>query len=183
MLQKLTDFFAVYRDRKMLAMLALGFASGFPFPLVFNTLSLWLKFDNLSLEIIGIFSLSKLPYSFKWLWAPLIDKIRLPLLGPMGQRRSWALFAQILIAVAVIALAFSSPAENYLVSFGLAVFLAVSSATLDIALDAYRVESFPPAGQAAASASFVTGYRLGFLFSGAALSTWPKFLTGMPFIC
>lgn len=55
MLQKLTDFFAVYRDRKMLAMLALGFASGFPFPLVFNTLSLWLKFDNLSLEIIGIF--------------------------------------------------------------------------------------------------------------------------------
>ena len=167
MLQKLTDFFAVYRDRKMLAMLALGFASGFPFPLVFNTLSLWLKFDSLSLEIIGIFSLSKLPYSFKWLWAPLIDKIRLPLLGSMGQRRSWALFAQILIAVAVIALAFSSPAENYLVSFGLAVFLAVSSATLDIALDAYRVENFPPAGQAAASASFVTGYRLGFLFSGA----------------
>ena len=167
MLKKITDFFAVYRDRKMLIMLALGFASGFPFPLVFNTLSLWLKFDNLSLEIIGIFSLSKLPYSFKWLWAPLIDKIRLPLLESMGQRRSWALLAQIFIAIAIIAIAFSNPAENYLVSFILAVFLAVSSATLDIALDAYRVESFPLSGQAAASASFVTGYRFGFLFSGA----------------
>ena len=167
MLQKIAAFFNVYRDRKMLIMLALGFASGFPFPLVFNTLSLWLQSDNLALEIIGIFSLSKLPYSFKWLWAPLADKIRLPLLWKLGQRRSWALLSQALILLAILALACSKPEQHYLLTFALAVFLAFCSATLDIALDAYRVESFTTPEQAAASASFVTGYRFGFLFSGA----------------
>ena len=167
MLQKIAAFFNVYRDRKMLIMLALGFASGFPFPLVFNTLSLWLQSDNLALEIIGIFSLSKLPYSFKWLWAPLADKIRLPLLWKLGQRRSWALLSQALILLAILALACSQPEQHYLLTFALAVFLAFCSATLDIALDAYRVESFTTQEQAAASASFVTGYRFGFLFSGA----------------
>ena len=167
MLQKIAAFFNVYRDRKMLIMLALGFASGFPFPLVFNTLSLWLQSDNLALEIIGIFSLSKLPYSFKWLWAPLADKIRLPLLWKLGQRRSWALLSQTLILFGILALACSQPEQHYLLTFALAVFLAFCSATLDIALDAYRVESFTTQEQAAASASFVTGYRFGFLFSGA----------------
>ena len=167
MLQKIAAFFNVYRDRKMLIMLALGFASGFPFPLVFNTLSLWLQSDNLALEIIGIFSLSKLPYSFKWRWAPLADKIRLPVVWKLGQRRSWALLAQTLILVGILALACSQPNQHYLLTFALAVFLAFCSATLDIALDAYRVESFTTQEQAAASASFVTGYRFGFLFSGA----------------
>jgi len=167
MLNKITSFLNIYNDKKMLTMLALGFASGFPFPLVFNTLSLWLQSDNMALEIIGIFSLSKLPYSFKWIWAPLTDKIRLPIINKLGQRRSWALSAQILIFVAIICLAFSSPAQNHLLTFSLALFLAFASATLDIALDAYRVESFSSQAQAAASASFVTGYRLGFLFSGA----------------
>lgn len=167
MLKKITSFLNIYNDRKMLTMLALGFASGFPFPLVFNTLSLWLQSDNMALEIIGIFSLSKLPYSFKCIWAPLTDKIRLPLISKLGQRRSWALAAQILIFSAIICLAFSSPTQHHLLTFCFALFLAFASATLDIALDAYRVESFSPHAQAAASASFVTGYRLGFLFSGA----------------
>ncbi len=151
----------------MITMLALGFASGFPFPLVFNTLSLWLQSDNMALEIIGIFSLSKLPYSFKWIWAPLTDKIRLPFIHKLGQRRSWALLSQIFIFLAILGIAFSSPNQHHVLTFSFALFLAFASATLDIALDAYRVESFPSNAQAAASASFVTGYRLGFLFSGA----------------
>ena len=167
MLKKITAFLNIYNDKKMLAMLALGFASGFPFPLVFNTLSLWLQSDNMTLEIIGIFSLSKLPYSFKWIWAPLADKIRLPFISKLGQRRSWALLAQVLIFTTIICIAVSSPSKHHLLTFSFALFLAFASATLDIALDAYRVESFSPNAQAAASASFVTGYRLGFLFSGA----------------
>ena len=167
MLKKITAFLNIYNDKKMLAMLALGFASGFPFPLVFNTLSLWLQSDNMTLEIIGIFSLSKLPYSFKWIWAPLADKIRLPFISKLGQRRSWALLAQVLIFTTIICIAVSSPSKHHLLTFSFALFLAFASATLDIALDAYRVESFSPHAQAAASASFVTGYRLGFLFSGA----------------
>jgi len=178
MLQKINSFFKIYNDHKMITMLALGFASGFPFPLVFNTLSLWLQADNMALEIIGIFSLSKLPYSFKWIWAPLIDKIRIPLIHKLGRRRSWALFAQILIFLAILCIAFSSPNQHHILTFSFALFLAFASATLDIALDAYRVESFSQNAQAAASASFVTGYRLGFLFSGAGalflaeITTW-----------
>ncbi len=167
MLKKIVSFLQIYNDRKMLLMLALGFASGFPFPLVFNTLSLWLQADNMALEIIGVFSLSKLPYSFKWVWAPLVDKIKVPFIYNLGQRRSWALVAQLVIVLSIIGIAFSSPEQHYLFVFSLSLLLAFASATLDIALDAYRVESFKQNAQAAASASFVSGYRLGFIFSGA----------------
>lgn len=167
MFSKIATYLRIYNDRRMLIILLLGFASGFPFPLVFNTLSLWLKFDNLSLELIGIFSLAKLPYSLKWLWSPVLDNIRLPYLGKLGRRRSWAFLAQIFIGIFIFAASFANPGQTPWVNFGLAMFLAFSSATLDIALDAYRVESFSAVEQAAASASFVTGYRLGFLVSGA----------------
>lgn len=167
MFSKIATYLRIYNDRRMLIILLLGFASGFPFPLVFNTLSLWLKFDNLSLELIGIFSLAKLPYSLKWLWSPVLDNVRLPYLGVLGRRRSWAFFAQLLVGGCIFAASFANPGQMPWLTFGLAMFLAFSSATLDIALDAYRVESFSVDEQAAASASFVTGYRLGFLVSGA----------------
>ena len=97
MLKKWKQAAEVYLDRRMLTMIGLGFSSGFPFLLVRGTLALWLTESNISLEMIGLFSLVKTPYSFKWLWAPIIDKINLPFFGKFGRRRGWALFSQLLL--------------------------------------------------------------------------------------
>ena len=86
----------------MLILLALGFASGFPFLLVFGTLTLWLKQAGLTLALIATFSLVKIPYSIKWLWSPLIDNLKLPYLHKLGRRRSWAVLIQILIYYIII---------------------------------------------------------------------------------
>lgn len=157
----------IYCDRRMMVMVALGFSSGFPFPLVFNTLSLWLESAGLSLALIGIFSLAKVPYSFKWVWAPLVDKICLPFLGRLGRRRSWALLTQIFLMISILGMAFSNPGVNPRLIALMALILAFASSSQDIVLDAYRIESFKTDEQAAGSAMFVLGYRLGFIFSGA----------------
>ena len=91
MTKKLKAFFT----KEMLVTVAFGFASGLPLALVFGTLSLWLKDYHIAYRTIGAFSLLRLPYSFKWLWAPIVETMRLPVLGNLGKRRSWALFAQI----------------------------------------------------------------------------------------
>lgn len=180
MLEKLLSYTQVYRDKRMLIMLAFGFASGFPFPLVFNTLSLWLKEVGLGLTLIGLFSLAKIPYSLKWLWAPLTDQLQIPGLSRLGRRRSWALLTQIFVAVLIIIIALANPAQIPYLFFALVFLLAISSASQDIVLDAYRVESFSTSEQGAASAVFVTGYRLGFIFSGAgalflaSIMDWPQ---------
>ncbi len=92
----------IYFDKRMLVMTGLGFASGFPLLLVFSTLNLWLKDSGVSYALIGIFSLVKTPYSFKWVWAPFIDRIKLPLFYKLGRRRGWALFAQIILMAAIM---------------------------------------------------------------------------------
>lgn len=169
MIRYIKDIYKIYINKKMLVMTALGFASGFPFLLVFGTLSLWLKDVGWSLIAIGAISLVKIPYSFKWLWSPFIDRIKLPFLWKLGRRRSWALFAQICVGLSIVAMAFSDPQNNKLMICIYALMVSISSATLDIVLDAMRVESFKdnPNNQAAGSAIFVLGYRLGLIFSGA----------------
>lgn len=157
----------VYFDRRMLVMTLLGFSSGFPMALVTSTLSLWLKKSDVSKEAIGLFSLTKTPYSFKWLWAPVIDRIKIPLLCKMGRRRSWAFLTQILLLLSILGMSRINPQ----ISLGLLAFFAVlvviSSASQDIVLDAYRIEIFKPREQGAGTAIFILGYRLGLLFSGA----------------
>ena len=146
----------------MLVMTAFGFASGFPFLLVFSTLSLWLKEAGFSLLAIGAFSLVKIPYSFKWLWSPLVDKIKLPFLWQLGRRRSWAFLMQICVFVSILLMAsINNPSSHKTLMLVYAIMVSFSSATLDIVLDAYRVEYFnkEPQKQAAASAVFVLGWR------------------------
>ena len=169
MIKQIKDIYQIYVNKKMLTMTALGFASGFPFLLVFGTLSMWLKDVGWSLIAIGAISLVKIPYSFKWVWSPFIDKIKLPFLWKMGRRRSWALLMQICVGLSIVAMAFSNPQNNKTLVCIYAFMVSLSSATLDIILDAMRVESFKdtPNNQAAGSAIFVLGYRLGLIFSGA----------------
>ena len=167
MLTKILSAAKIYLDRRMLVMVAFGFSSGFPFPLVFNTLSLWLGEAGLPLAVIGTFSLLKTPYSFKWAWSPLIDRLPVPGLSFMGRRRSWSLLTMLLVGMSIFAMSLTNPAENPSLMAVLTLILCVSSASQDIVLDAYRVENFKISEQAAASATFILGYRLGFIFSGA----------------
>ena len=188
----MTDFFRrifkIYFNKQMLVLLALGFSSGFPFLLVFGTLTLWLKQAGLALAIIGSFSLVKIPYSIKWLWSPIIDNVKLPVLNKLGRRRSWAVMIQILLFISIFSMSCVNPADEKIIanisiangflsinitySFIMAVLAFITaflSASQDIVLDAYRVECFEknPEKQANGVAIFVLGYRLGLIYSGA----------------
>lgn len=96
----------------MLTMIALGFSSGFPLLLVFGTLNLWLKDAGISYAAIGLFSLVKTPYSFKWAWSPIIDRIRLPLFCRLGRRRGWAFFIQIILLFSILGMSTVEPAAT-----------------------------------------------------------------------
>jgi PAT family beta-lactamase induction signal transducer AmpG len=150
-------------------MLALGFSSGFPYLLVFGTLSYWLKDINISYKLIGAFSLVKIPYSLKWAWSPLIDNIKLPILYKMGRRRSWALFIQVLLFFSLTVMSFINPLEHTLYMALAAFIVSFLSASQDIVLDAFRVESFENEQdkQASGVAIYILGYRIGLIFSGA----------------
>ena len=131
----------MYTERRTLMMMALGFAAGLPFLLIFDTLSAWLRDEGLTLEVIGFFSLATLVYSFKFLWAPLIDRTRVPWLTTwLGHRRSWMLACQALIIGGLGLLAGRDPVEQLGLMAVLAVLVGFCSATQDIAIDAWRIE-------------------------------------------
>jgi PAT family beta-lactamase induction signal transducer AmpG len=164
------DSIAVYLKPRVLIVLFLGFSSGLPLALSGSTLAVWLTERGVDLATIGLFSLVGLPYTFKFAWAPLVDALDVPVLSRLlGRRRGWLIFTQLLIVVAVIILGLSSPERSLgFVLFG-AVLVAAASATQDIVIDAFRVESLAPDEQAAGMAGYVAAYRIGMLASGAGV--------------
>lgn len=159
---------ALYAQPRVLALLGLGFAAGLPFLLVFSTLTAWLTEAGVTRTAIGFFSWIGITYSIKVFWAPVVDRVKLPVLGKgLGQRRSWMLLGQIGIAGGLLLMAGTDPASQtkLLAFFGLLV--AFSSATQDISIDAYRIEAAEDKYQAAMSAAYVFGYRLALLVGGA----------------
>ena len=162
------ESFSVYAKPKVIGMLFLGFSAGLPFLLVFSTLSAWLAEADVSRTTIGFFSWIGIMYSIKVFWAPVVDRVPLPVLGRLlGQRRSWLLLAQSGIALGLLLLAYTNP-ENNLQLFALfALLVAFSSATQDVVIDAYRIESAENEYQAAMAATYVLGYRFATLAAGA----------------
>lgn len=158
----------VYRQPRVAAMLFLGFSSGLPFYLVFQTLSAWLRQDGVSRATIGMLSWAGLFYTIKYLWAPVVDRLRLPFLHvALGRRRSWMLIAQIGLAAALLDLSSSRPAHGVLhVAIG-ALALAFCSATQDISIDAWRIESAPERQQGAMAAAYQMGYRIALIVASA----------------
>ncbi len=144
-----------------------GFTSGLPFLLMGGTLSVWLKESGIPLEHIGLFSLVGLAYSFKFLWAPAVDRLRLPLLGRLGQRRSWLLAAQMLLALSLLLMAFITPAGSFWTFVAVTLLAAFAGATQDVVVDAYRIEIAPQEAQGALAATSTLGYRIAMLVSGA----------------
>lgn len=169
--QRLRDWlaaFAVYRDRRVLAIAVLGFASGLPLALTGQTLQAWLTESGASLKDIGLFALVGVPYTLKFIWAPLVDRLPLPLLTRwLGRRRGWLVFAQALLMATIAALAFSNPGQALAFTALCAVAVAFASATQDIVIDAWRVEILEERQLAAGAAAIVFGYRIGMLVSSA----------------
>ncbi|UBO73160.1 AmpG family muropeptide MFS transporter [Aeromonas rivuli] len=166
----------VYLEPRVLILFAMGFSSGLPLLLVFGTLSFWLREAGVSLTDIGYMSWVALAYGVKWLWSPLVDRLALPLLSRLlGRRRSWMLFSQLLIAAALVGMSFCDPKTQLAQLALFALLVAFASATQDIVIDAYRIESAPERLQAAMAASYMTGYRLAMIMAGAgalALAAW-----------
>ncbi|WP_458736113.1 AmpG family muropeptide MFS transporter [Zobellella taiwanensis] len=157
-------------------MLALGFSSGLPLLLVFGTLSFWLREAGVSRTSIGFFSWVALAYGVKWLWSPLVDRLPLPWLSRrLGRRRSWMLCSQLLIMAALAGMAVSDPTTRLYPLALFALLVAFASATQDIVIDAYRIESAPERLQGALAAAYMAGYRLAMILAGAgalAIAAW-----------
>ena len=162
------DVWRVYAEPATLRMLLLGFSAGLPLLLVFGTLSFWLREAGIDRTTIGYLSWVGLAYGFKWVWAPLVDRLPIPLLTRLlGRRRSWLLLSQLTIIAALIGLALTDPRQALTPAVWCALAVAFGSATQDIALDAYRIESADTRRQAALAASYQTGYRMAMIWAGA----------------
>lgn len=155
-------------DTTILSVFFFGFSSGLPFLLTLSTLSIWLKESNVNNTTIGLFVLATLPYTFKFLWGPLVDKIKIPLLFLLlGQRRSWAFASQCALIAMLIGLGSSQPESNILITAGWAFGVAFCSAIQDIVIEAYRIESTGEQQKGSAASAIVLGWRLGTMAAGA----------------
>ncbi len=159
---------AIYRQQRLIAILAMGFSSGLPLALTFATLSFRLAEEGVSRTTIGLFALVGVPYSVKFLWSPLIDRLPIPLLtSGLGRRRGWALAIQPVLALAILALGLADPRAAPGLTALAALAVAFLSASQDIVIDAYRIELLRPEEQGAGAAATQWGYRFGMLAASA----------------
>lgn len=160
----------VYLEPAALRMLVLGFSAGLPLLLVLGTLSFWLREAGIDRTTIGYLSWVGLAYAFKWVWAPLVDRLPIVVLTHLlGRRRSWLLLSQLAIVLGLVAMSFNDPQVALTPVVWGALAVAFGSATQDIALDAFRIESADVDRQAALAASYQTGYRLAMIWAGAGV--------------
>lgn len=163
----LKDYLKLYTDKRFLIIFGLGILSGFPWVLIGSAMTAWLKDAELTRTAIGFFGSIFVVYAFNFLWAPLLDSLKLPFLSKLGRRRSWIILMQAIILIFVIAIAFTDPSSNLVWTSLIAFGIAAASATQDIAIDAYRIESLEeaehhkiPAGSAMATSGWWTGFSL-----------------------
>ena len=167
--QSLSETFKVYFDKRMIKILLLGAISGFPWVIIGSSLSLWLKEDGLSRSTIGWAGLIFAVYAFNYLWAPIIDRIRIPwLTGKVGHRRGWIIVMQTIILISLILWSLINPTTNLALVISIGLVIAIASATQDITVDALRIEQIGEnegksmqAGAAMAVVGWWTGYKLG----------------------
>ena len=155
-------------DPRLALMLALGYSSGLPFLLIFSTQSAWLREAGVSKGEIGLMSYCALAFSFKFFWAPFIDRYDVPGLARwLGRRRAWMLIAQLGVAAGLIGVAFAKPAQSLAWSIGFAALTAFAAATQDVAIDGWRIDAAPPERQGLMTAVYSLGYRLAMICAGA----------------
>jgi len=177
------DTLAVYLRPRVLIVMFFGFSSGLPLALSGSTLAVWATESGVNLRTIGLFAIIGTPYTIKFLWAPFVDALDVPILSRLfGRRRGWLVFSQLTLMASIIILAFCDPSRGPLLAIIAAILVATASATQDIVIDAFRVESLPENEQAAGMASYVAAYRVANLLSTAgALYIVTGFETGLGF--
>jgi PAT family beta-lactamase induction signal transducer AmpG len=159
---------STFPAKKTLRITLLGFSAGLPIILIFSTLSLWLREAGVDTSAVTYFSWAALGYSFKFIWAPIVDKLPLPILSKaLGRRRGWLLLAQFAVIASIVFMASVNPVQGLTAMALGAVALGFSSATQDIVIDAYRIECAAAEDQALLSSSYIAGYRIGMIASGA----------------
>ena len=163
--------FLFFFTEKPLKMAMLGFSSGLPILLVFSTLSVWLTKAGIERSTVTLFSWAGFAYAFKFLWSPLVDKVGVPFFSNMGHRRSWLLIIQLLIIFSLILTSINDPKNNIIITAICITLVAFFSATQDIIIDAYRIESVDQKLQGSLSSMYIAGYRIGMLVGGAG-SLW-----------
>ncbi len=163
--------FLFFFTEKPLKMTMLGFSSGLPILLVFSTLSVWLTKAGIERSTVTLFSWAGFAYAFKFLWSPLVDKVGVPFFSNMGHRRSWLLIIQLLIIFSLILTSINDPKNNIIITAICITLVAFFSATQDIIIDAYRIESVDQKLQGSLSSMYIAGYRIGMLVGGAG-SLW-----------
>ena len=158
----------IYFSKKILIIFLMGIASGIPLYMVLSTLFIWLTRENIDISTVGLFALTQLPWSLKFLWAPIVDKYKIPILNRiLGQRKSWLLITQFFLIISLILLGFSDPSNNIYLTAFFALLTAFFSANQDIVIDAYRIEILEDGMQGAGAAVTQFGYRVGGIFAGA----------------
>lgn len=176
---------SLYSKPIMLSMLVLGFASGLPLMMVFQKLSFWLRAEGIDRTTIGFMYWVTLAYTVKWMWAPAVDRVPIPFLTrQLGRRRSWMVVAIAGTMLGLLLIGYSRPAEGLVITLAGAALLAYSGATLDVAIDAWRIESAETDQQANMAAAYVMGYRGAIMFAGVGLAiadqtSWPISFTVM----
>jgi len=163
--------FLFFFTEKPLKMVMLGFSSGLPILLVFSTLSVWLTRAGIERSTVTLFSWAGFAYAFKFLWSPIVDKVTIPFFSSMGHRRSWLLLTQLLIIFSLILTSINDPQNNIYITAVCITLVAFFSATQDIIIDAYRIESVDQKLQGSLSSTYIAGYRIGMLAGGAG-SLW-----------
>ncbi|QYJ87095.1 AmpG family muropeptide MFS transporter [Shewanella mesophila] len=171
-LSRLKDALSIYCHKRVLVLLLLGFSAGLPLMLVFSTLSFWLREAGIDRTAIGYFSWIALAYGVKWAWSPLVDRLSLPLFTRfLGRRRGWMLFAQLILVVAIFGMSQSDPVKDLERLALFALMVAFASATQDIVIDAFRIDSAPEKMQAALAAAYQVGYRSAMIIATAGALT------------
>ncbi len=161
----------IFLKKENIIMGGLGFSAGLPIMLVFSTLSVWLITAGIDRSTVTLFSWAGFAYSFKFLWSPIVDKFQIPILGKIGHRKSWLLTTQLLIFFSIILASYSNPQSGLKFMVLSIVLIAFFSATQDIVIDAFRIESAPEKKQGPLSSMYLAGYRVAMIVSGAG-SLW-----------
>ncbi len=168
MIDKIINFYSFYFSKKLIFIFFMGIASGIPLYLILSTLMIWLTRENLDLSTIGLFTLTQIPWSLKFIWAPVIDSKEIPILSNlMGKRKSWLFSTQFFLGVSIFVLGFNDPNQYLFLTALLALIISFFSATQDIIIDAYRIEVLDYKSQGAGAAMTQAGYRVGGIIAGA----------------
>ena len=174
------NLLGIYHSKKILLIFLMGITSGIPLYMVLSTLFIWLTRENIDIATVGLFALTQIPWSLKFLWAPIVDTYQIPILHKfLGQRKSWLLVTQIFLIISLVALGFSNPKENLFLTAFFSLLTAFFGANQDIIIDAFRIEILKDEMQGAGAAVTQFGYRIGGILAGAGslylktIFTWP----------